>query len=208
MQRRTTTKQQLLNILKRKYECSMKELMVHFSISEVAVRRHLADLIRQDFIKERIVKQAIGRPFNMYTLTDKHSTFPNQYDQLSVELLEDLEELQGGEAVADLLWRRKSREEAELAALIAEEDFDGKIEKIVQHQNSKGYMIEYEQTAEGDYRIKNFNCPIYNLASSYQQVCRNEKDMLRTILDKSLVISEACMTDGEAFCCWKIEKPN
>lgn len=207
MQHRTTTKQKLLNVLKRLHDSSMKEIMVHFSISEVAVRRHLAELIRQDFIKERIVKQEIGRPYHIYTLTVRgHGTFPNQYEQLSVELLDDLEALQGREAVQAVLLRRKIREEAEIASLIAGEDFDGKIQKIVEHQNKKGYMIEYEQKEDGNYEMKNYNCPIYNLASSYREICRNEKEMLSAVLDDSGVVSESCMTSGGNYCCWVIEK--
>src|SRR5699024_8418222 len=121
------------------------------------------DLIRQGFVKEKIVKQDIGRPFHLYSLTGKgHDTFPNQYEQLPMELLKDLEALHGKEAVQALLLKRKEREEEELISRLEDIDFDEKIERIVEVQKEKGYMLEYEKTASGDYEIKNYNCPIFN----------------------------------------------
>ncbi|MBO1004994.1 helix-turn-helix transcriptional regulator [Pseudogracilibacillus auburnensis] len=208
MKKRRTTKDKVLHILKKDNEISIKDLMEYFTISEIAVRRHLNDLIRQQFIKERVVKQNIGRPYHLYSLTKKgHDTFPNQYEQLPVELLKDLEMLQGKKAVHDVLKKRKEREETELEAELTKKSFGEKIEKMAEYQEEKGYMLEYEQTAEGHYEIKNFNCPIYNLANSYGIVCANEKDMYRKIFPNSEVISHSCMTKGSKYCCWTITKP-
>lgn len=207
MNMRTPTKQKLLNVLKREHESSIKDIMVHFDISEIAVRKHLRELISQGFIEEQSVKQEIGRPFHLYTLTSKgHATFPNQHEQLPLELLQDLEDLKGRKAVNDLLLRRKKREEAELLTELADKSFDKKVHHIMQHQTKKGYMIEYEKTAEGDYTIKNFNCPIYNLASSYAQICRHEMEMYQHIFDNGLVDSDACLTKGDTCCSWMIKQ--
>src|SRR5690625_3374032 len=158
MIKHTTTKEKILHILKKDSEIAIKDLMDYFSISEVAIRRHLNDLIRQGFVKERIEKQEIGRPYYLYSLTGKgHDTFPNQYDQLPIEILQDLEALQGKKAVTDLLLKRKEREEREFSVQLQNENFDKKIKKIVDLQEEKGYMIEYGKTADGGYEIKNFN---------------------------------------------------
>lgn len=208
MARNKTTKEKILHILKKDHETSIKELMDYFTISEVAVRRHLNDLIRQQFVEERIVKQDIGRPFHLYSLTRKgHETFPNQYDHLPVQLLKDLEALHGKKAVQEVLLKRKEREENELVTEIEETDFDEKIKKMVELQEEKGYMLEYEQTEEGHYEIKNFNCPIYNLASEFRVICKNEKDIYRTIFPNSKIVSHSCMTNGGKYCCWFISKP-
>lgn len=208
MNKRTTTKDKILQILKKDNEISIRDLMEYFSISEVAVRRHLNDLLRQGFVKDREVKQEIGRPFHLYSLTKKgHGTFPNQYETLPVELLEDLENLHGKTAVNELLLKRKEREENALFLQLENGSFDEKIEKMIELQEKKGYMIEYEKKDDGGYEIKNFNCPIYNLATNYGQVCKNEKDMYRALFPKSEVIAHACMTKGQKYCYWKITKP-
>jgi|SRR5690625_4638473 len=208
MIKRTTTKDKILHILKKDSEIAIKDLMDYFSISEVAIRRHLNDLIRQGFVKERVVKQDIGRPYHLYSLTGKgHETFPNQYEQLPLELLKDLESLQGKKAVSELLLKRKKREEEEFSSQLQGEDFDKKVKKIVELQEEKGYMMEVEKVPDGGYEIKNFNCPIYNLASNYVQICTNEKDLYATLFPESKVIAHSCMTKGEKYCRWVITKP-
>ena len=205
---RKTTKAKILHILKKDDEVTIKELLEYFTISEVAIRRHLNDLIRQKFVRERVVKQEIGRPFHTYALTTKgHETFPNQYQELPVEILRDVEELQGPEAVNDLLKRRVDRDEDEIKAKTDGASFDEKIALMADVQERKGYMIEYEKLANGQYSFKNFNCPIYNVSSNYRQICHYEKDMVRNVFPGSHVVADACMTSGDKYCCWYISQP-
>lgn len=204
-----STKEKLLYILKKDHEISIKEIMDYFTISNVAVRRHLNDLIREKFVAERTIKQEIGRPFIVYSLTKKgHETFPNQYEQFSLDILKDLEEVGGEEAVEDVLFARKKREASELKEKLANKNFEEKIVELCAYQDQKGYMHEFEQTASGDYLVKNFNCPIFSLASNYQIVCTNEKDMYRKVFPESDVTPHSCMTKGGKYCCWTITNPN
>lgn len=205
---RMTTKDMILHQLKKEYEVSMKELMMHFSISEVAVRKQLHDLIRQGFVRKRKVKADIGRPMLVYALTDKgHHTFPNQYKMLPKELLEDLEASLGKQAVHKLLSERKDREERELQSYMKDASFSEKLAKLVHYQEEKGYLIEMETRETGDVELKNFNCPIYHLASNYQMICTNEKDMYRNLFPDSKIMSSSCMTKGGKYCCWTITNP-
>lgn len=206
--KRKTTKDKILHIIKKDHEISMKGLMQYFSISEVAVRKHLRELIRLGIIQERIVKKEIGRPFHLYSLTSKgHETFPNRYDDLPAELLQDLEKSQGKEAVRKLLQTRKAREKKELEQTLQTTAFDERIERLIELQEEKGYMIEMKTMDDGNIEMKNFNCPIYNLASKYKIVCSNEKDMYKELFPNSDVISKECMTTGGKYCCWMITKP-
>lgn len=203
-----STKEKILFILKKDNGLSIKEMMDYFSISNVAVRRHLNDLIREGFVTERTVKQEIGRPFMMYSLTGKgHQTFPNQYEQFSMEMLQDIEELKGESAVQDILHVRKERETSELTAQLVDLDFDEKIERLCTFQDGRGYMHEFEQTASGDYIIKNYNCPIFTLATSHQVICSNEKEMYREVFPDSNVKAHSYMSEGEKYCCWTITHP-
>lgn len=205
---RRTTKEKILYTLKKDDEMSIKDVLAYFTISEVAIRRHLNDLIRQKLVKERVVKQEIGRPYHLYSLTSKgHETFPNQYTDLPVELLRDLESLQGKEVVDELLQKRVNREEEELGSKIGDASFDERVALMAEMQEEKGYMIEYEKLPDGDYEVKNYNCPIYNIASNYRQICHYEKNMMHNIFPDSKVSPNACMTYGDQFCCWYISKP-
>jgi len=206
--KRTPTKQKLLNILKKDQKLTIKEIMAYFTISEIAVRRHIHELIQQGFLKQQSIKQEIGRPYYTYELTEKgHATFPNENETLPLEILQDLEAIQGQEAVEDVLAQRMERERTQFLKEVESEDFDEKVATIVRIQEDKGFMIEYDQINDGDYEIRNYNCPIINIASKYQQVCSNEKQVLGEVFPHSKVISRSCIASGGKFCKWVITKP-
>src|SRR5699024_2597212 len=171
---RMTTKERILYILKRNGEISMKELADHFTISDIAVRKHVQSLQWDGFVKKRKERQEIGRPFHLYSLTNKgHQTFPNQYDELPVKILQNLEKLEGKKVVENVLKHRNIQEEKELIPKLPTGDFDERMQEMIRLQQEKGYMIDYKKQDNGDYHMKIFNCPIYNLAAEYHQVCTN-----------------------------------
>src|SRR5690625_2876279 len=111
MKKLATTKQKLLNLLKKEREMTIEEIMVNFNISEIAVRKHLRELEHDYYIEKNSVKQKIGRPYHVFKLTKQgHQIFPNQHEKLPLELLQDLEAIQGREAVSQLLEHRMMRE--------------------------------------------------------------------------------------------------
>ncbi|MHA6251940.1 helix-turn-helix transcriptional regulator [Oceanobacillus sp. CAU 1775] len=205
-----TTKDQLLMLIKKHSGITFEEIKEFFSISEPAIRKHLTEMEKQAIIEKHAQKQKIGRPYYTYELTKKgHGLFPNQYESLPVELLDDLAELQGPDAVHALLDQRRLREEEELREQLAEaENFEEKIKTLVQLQNNKGYMVEIEETPEGDFKLTNFNCPISNIAYHYRQVCKNEKTIYNNLFDSSEVIPQNYITTGAQVCKWLIKAPS
>lgn len=162
---RIPVKQELLDVLKKEGKITIQEIMRHFSISEVAVRRHLHDLEQQGFVKRHTVKQELGRPYHTYELTAAgHNTFPNQYEQLPVDLLNDLEELEGKETVNKLITKRMEREKSEFTEAISASNLDSKIHQFAEIQDAKGYMVELNKIDDGYYEMRHYNCPIVNLA--------------------------------------------
>ena len=208
MKLKGSTKEKLLMVLKKNGECTMKDIMTHFTISEIAIRRHLRELVQRDFINEKVVKQEIGRPFHMYKLTSLgHETFPNKNTSLPLEILTDLEESLGKDAVLSVLEKRKKREQASYQDELTHKSFEEKIEFIAELQDSEGYMVEYKKNPDGSYEIKNFNCPIYSIASNYGEICQNEKTVLENVFPDSQVTSHSKITKGNKNCCWTISAP-
>ncbi|MEI3599548.1 MULTISPECIES: helix-turn-helix transcriptional regulator [unclassified Oceanobacillus] len=208
MEMKQTTKDRLIVILKRNKAITMDELMKFFTISEPAVRKHLHELENQELVKKSKHKQEIGRPYYTYELTNKgHGQFPNQYEQLPVELLQDLEELQGPESVKALLYKRMEREQGQLLEKLDGKSFDEKAHALVEMQNDAGYMLEIEKTSDGDYILTNYNCPIVNIAKEYRHVCSNEKIMYNHVFDESEVRPEGYITTGAHVCKWVIKAP-
>lgn len=186
----------------------MRELARNFTISEIAVRKHVQTLMSEQFIKERRVRQDIGRPIHLYSLTDKgHRTFPNKYETFPVELLQDLKAIQGEDAVEQLLQVRQERDESEIHKQLPDENFDQRLEKMLAIQEEKGYMIEYEKLENGDYKIKKYNCPLFHIVTNFKQICGHEQNMYENLFPKSKVDVNSYMVDGAPFCSWYISKP-
>lgn len=124
-----------------------------------------------------------------------------------MELLQDLEELQGASAVKGLLTKRMERESASFQNELGSSDFDERMAQFVELQDAKGYMIVYEKQADGSYEMNNYNCPIINLATAYEQLCTNEKQVLEEIFPASEVVSSTSIVKGDPYCKWIIKKP-
>jgi len=71
MSRDLSTKDKLLEVLKMNQELTIKEMMENFTISEIAVRKQLHELVREGFVLRKKNPNEIGRPFYTYLLTDK-----------------------------------------------------------------------------------------------------------------------------------------
>lgn len=208
MKKLAKTKQKLLQVLKKEGQMTIDDMMAHFTISEIAVRKHLRELERDSYIKKKSVKQSLGRPYYVYQLTrNGHILFPNQFEQLPLDLLKDLETLQGREAVSDLLQQRMKRETKDIQEEVTAVDFLEKVSKIAAIQDQKGCMVEVNETPDGDFEIIHFNCPIANIAQSYHEICQNEKHMYRDVFPETEVISKSRITVGDHCCCWVIKNP-
>lgn len=208
MKKLAKTKQRLLNLLKKDREMTIEEIMVHFTISEIAVRKHLRELENDNYIEKTSVKQKIGRPYHLFKLTKNgHQLFPNQHEQLPLELLKDLEVIKGREAVSQLLEQRMKREKVYLTEETTSTDFAGRIAKVAEIQDDKGCMVEVQENESGDYEIIHYNCPIANIATTYHEICSNEKNMYKDVFPESEVISSSRITAGDHCCKWIIKKP-
>lgn len=208
MKELTSTKLKLLQILKKEHTSTMREIMRHFSISEIAVRKHMNVLLRERYIDEEAVKQDIGRPYYEYTLTKKgHQTFPNHFEQLPIELLQDLEEVQGKEAVHQVLQKRMEREIDVFQQALDANTFDEKVEEMARMQDENGYMVEFVKLDDGSYEMRNYHCPIINIASTYKEICANEKQTFSALFPQSKVLAHTCITEGDHVCTWTISNP-
>jgi len=203
-----STKDKILHVLKINGELTIKEVMDSFTISEIAVRKHMNELIREKFISRRKNSQEIGRPFYTYFLTDKgHDTFPSQEKGMSLELLEDLEDLYGEEAVSAVLNKWKEREQDLLKREINTADFDERVNKVAKLREQLGYMVKISQSEDGDYTMKHFNCPVSSVACTYNQLCIKEKEIFKEIFNNSEVTSTSMITKGDRHCTWEIKRP-
>lgn len=202
----TSTRDQILHMLKVKGSLSVSDMAVDLGITEMAVRRHLNTLERDNLIKSTLVRQAMGRPTNVYSLSQEaDELFPRNYSHLTLDFLRDLQDIDGLGKV-EMLFRRRENRLEETYRNQMQGDLEERVAKLAELQNDKGYMVEWEKDSSGDgYRIEEFNCPISQVAREYNQACSCELSLFRRVLNAQ-VEQTSCMAKGGDKCVFEIKE--
>lgn len=196
---RQSTRNQLLQMLKVSGSLHVSEMARQLGITEMAVRRHLHALERDGLVDTTLVRQAMGRPSHMYSLTEEAQfLFPNNYHGLTLDLLEEVEaETQDADLVKRLFDRRKDKLVRRYQDRIQSGQLQEKVRFLAEIQNDSGYMAGWETgEAEGDYIIDEYNCPIAQVANRYEHACESELALFRELLDADVERVECLAKDG------------
>ncbi|WP_059105866.1 helix-turn-helix transcriptional regulator [Shouchella shacheensis] len=196
-----STRGVILNMLKRNREQTVAELAVGLNVTEMAVRRHLGGLEQEGLIAGVTIRQAIGRPKQKYSLTFKgEEQFPRKYGDLSLGLLQDLEEMSGTDVVNQLFERRKEKLYEQYKGLM-KGSFEERVAALAAIQDENGYMVEWEQ-AEGTITFVERNCPIAVIAKEFPIACVCERKLFEELLDTEHVKRISCIAEdnGDTRC--------
>lgn len=199
-----STRQQVLHMLKLQGPLSAREITAELKITEMAVRRHLATLEKDGYIAPHLVRQTAGRPSAVYGLTDTGETlFPKTYPKVTLDLLEELQD-EAGEEMIDLLFeRRRNKLRERYIKEMEDKDLESRVHSLARIQNDGGYMTELTEDEEG-YILREYNCPISEVADVYQQACRCELELFESLLQASVTRTE-CLAKGGRCCTYKIK---
>ena len=105
-----TTKDKILDLLKKEVQLTVAELTQHVNITDMAVRKHLSVMEKDGLIVSTEAKQPMGRPMQRYSLSQKgEQLFPKNYEGLSVDFLKDIRELYGETSVEQLFLKRETQ---------------------------------------------------------------------------------------------------
>ena len=205
-----STRQSILELLKRYQNLSVSELKKHLDITEMAVRKHLIKLEGEHLVDSRPVRQPMGRPVIYYSLTSEgQDLFPKSYDKITMEFLADIEEGLGQEAIDYLFENREKRMRKRYARQIfAEDELSDKVKQLVQVQMSSGYMAECDEISEDEISFSQYNCPIAAIANKYGKPCECELSLFKDVLGTDNIKRVSCMADGEASCKYVIKQPS
>ncbi|WP_070119459.1 helix-turn-helix transcriptional regulator [Bacillus marinisedimentorum] len=205
--RSSSTRDQILNLLKINKRMTVTELAKELSITEMAVRRHLNTLERDHFIETELVRQSMGRPANVFRLAEKgEELFPRNYKTMTIEFLEDIEELEGRPMVEKLFVRREERLKNRYSKQLESSSFAQKVKQLTHIQNENGYMAALQDN-DGEYILTEFNCPIAEVAGQYPIACDCELRLFRNVLGTDQVTCTKCAAKGDDICEYRIKKP-
>lgn len=202
----SSTKDEILHLLKKYKKLSVVELEGYLDITGMAVRRHLNNLENERLIQSKTIKRTMGRPVQVYSLSrNGEEQFPKSYANITVEFLEDIEEVNGKAMIDQLFQNRERRLEKKYGDQIADNELRNRVEKLAVIQNENGYMVEWTENEDGNYELIEYNCPIFEVARKYPKACSCEHSLFRKVLKTDDVEQVCCMSKGGDHCKYVIK---
>jgi predicted ArsR family transcriptional regulator len=201
----TSTRKVLLTLMKTKGSLSVNEMAKELGITEMAIRRHLNTLERDGLIETKLVRQAMGRPLHLYSLTLlADDLFPKNYHQLTLELLDELEPGENNNPAGRLFEGRKQKLLKKYKGRMEGKSLVDRVAELADIQNNNGYMARWETAETGHYVLTEYNCPIAQVAKQYNEACHCELSLFQNLLGAEVERTE-CLTKGGNKCTYLIK---
>ncbi|KFM99524.1 ArsR family transcriptional regulator [Bacillus clarus] len=203
-----TTKEEIVHILKVRGEQTVAELAESLEITEMAVRRHLSKLEKEQMIYAKMVRQHVGRPTYLYGLSQKgEDTFPKEYKQFAIDMLEDLARFGDEQILCHVLQARTDRMEEQLQKRVSnQKNLAYKVQEIAAMQERNGYMVQVKKDGDNSFILQKQNCPLKAIAERFPQVCEDEKNMYNRLFTGVDVKVLTNMCAGDCNCSYQIKE--
>jgi DeoR family suf operon transcriptional repressor len=197
------TQRRVLVEVKRQGDATADELAVTLEISSSAVRRHLSALRVAGLITARQDRGQPGRPADRYHATDRSELLFTTSDNLSLELLEHIE--QEDPALVDRVFdRRRHRLVNNAKGNLFGQPLDQRVRILTEMLDAQGYLADFEKLDDDHYRINLHSCPMWTVANRYRQACAAELDFLRDLVPDATVQRATHKTNGAHTCAYDI----
>lgn len=189
--------------VKRQGEATADELAVTLEISSSAVRRHLSALRAAGLIIARQDRGQPGRPADRYHATDRSEPLFVTADNLSIELLEHIE--QEDPTLVDRVFNRRRHRLVDNAKdRLFGQPLDQRVRILTELLDAQGYLADFDKLDDDNYRINLHSCPMWAVANRYRQACAAELGFLRDLIPDATVQRVTHKTNGAHTCAYEI----
>lgn len=198
------TRQNIITLLKKNGGMTIEDLSKEISITPMGIRQHLLALEKKGLVSYTAKKNGIGRPGFVYLLTESaDELFPKTYDKFALDLLKEVKRYDGQEKINKIFsWHRdktlKQRKDALSGFSGLEELLQGLKNLLV----SEGCLADLEKE-DNNYILKTHNCPIRKVATEFNEVCLEELQLFRELLNRNVSLVQ-CMGKGSPSCIFSI----
>jgi predicted ArsR family transcriptional regulator len=202
------TQRRVLATIKRREEATADELAEVLAISASAVRQHLSALRSAGFVEARQDRGHTGRPADRYHATAASEPLFAAGSDLTTELLGYIEE-EDPELVSRIFTRRRHRlVEAAQDLSIGSASTRERVAALTSLLDGQGYLADFDELADGRYRISLHSCPIWAVAQRHRQACDSELGAIRDLLPDAMVDRITHKAAGSYACAYEIRDPS
>ncbi|KAA8485044.1 transcriptional regulator [Arcticibacter tournemirensis] len=197
-----------LQLLKTRGPLTAKEIAEELGITNEGARQQLVRLSEDGLVKYVSSTKGVGRPVQVYELTEQGNTsFPNSHAALTVQLLDTIKEQLGEEALDTVIASREAETVKRYKVILRDcSDLESLISGYTAIRTHEGYMAEFRKEDNGEYLLFENNCPIGAAASSCKHFCQSDMRILQKILGEEVTVERMDhIASGERRCTYRIK---
>lgn len=198
----------LLRVVVRRPEWRVEELAEAAYLSVGAVRLHLADLVKRGYVSVARQAQGVGRPANLYSITDVgRSLFPTGYEYSLLAVLAVLKSAHPDvyEEVFSQLPRWMTPPDLRPADVVPLSPAR-RTERLKALVDLFGHEFSLEMTADGP-RVEVFNCAVIEAARRHPGLCSAELEWWNRYFPDQPMRCHGVMAKGATSCVFAAEPP-
>lgn len=195
-----STRDLILHALKSTSQNTIETLADAADISPITVRHHLNSLQAEGLIDVESVRRKVGRPYYVYSLSEKgHELFPQKYFSLTNRLLEELKDRLPPDVVNEIFISLVERIMEERAGEFEGLPFEERLNYVINLLGTEGFLARWEKTEDGRYQIIEYSCPYISMGQQHNEVCTLDKQLMVSVLGTA-VEQHSCMLHGDDCC--------
>jgi predicted ArsR family transcriptional regulator len=201
------TRRAIIHILKTDGPLTSGQLAERLGLTAMAVRQHLYALESEKLVAVEERPVPIGRPAKYWQLTrEADRLFPDAYAELSVALIDALDDAFGPSGLQRVLESRCARQEAAYQERIPHSaPLKQKLQELARIRTEEGYMAEVRPGEKGSFYFIENHCPICAAATRCQGFCSAELGLFRKVLGGDVEVArEEHIISGARRCAYRI----
>ena len=196
------TRQEILDYLHRYRKASVKDFGTVLGLTSTGIRQHLNVLQRDGLVRTEEERGRVGRPALVYSLTPRaENLYPKNYSLLANFLIEEVRAIVSGGGVLTLL-RRVAARMAEPYMRRAEGlPLEERAQIAVEAMRDQG--LEAEMERNGELHIRQYTCPIPDVARKNSAVCAMDVDFINRLTGGDARLTTSAVR-GDAYCTFRV----
>ena len=197
------SRHQLLLLLRKRPGATVADLAEQLGMSGMGVRRHLAALGTQGLVeRSTCTSHGLGRPPAGWRLSAAGvEMFPRHYDELALELLEDLAPDDVGAALDQRTDKQVAQYQDALAGCAGLQEM---VAGLAQLRDQAGYLAEWSE-GDGAFLLTENNCAVHRVAETHPAFCAMELALMRRVLGPDIEVTRVSHAmAGDAVCSYRV----
>jgi len=202
-----STRRRIVKLLKTEGPMDSATLAERVKLTPMAVRQHLYALEREKLVDVEEKQGPLGRPAKLWRLTSAaNQLFPDAYAELSVSLIDSVNEAFGPKGMNRLLDRRLAKQRAVYSERIDRSaPLRKRLQQLAAVRTEEGYMAEVHTAGRNAFLFVENHCPICAAATACQGFCSIELDLFRAVLGSDVDITrDEHIVAGDRRCAYRM----